>query len=188
MGHVFYGEAGRRVARDRGIVRFTGRLDRAELDGLRTAVEILDGDLGDGRPHPGAESHWRWVKGNLRLSFGAPDPAGSDDGRFRLPAVRPFDTTVLTTGEYETPKRIPLKTLEEAAELVEAAKAWLKHPDGRTRGAMLDETADVLQTIANLCAAFHIDERELSCAMAACEERNRERRRIGKEGSHASER
>lgn len=99
---------------------------------------------------------------------------------YHLPAVRPFDPHVLESGEYETPKRIPLKVLEEAAELVEASKTWLKSDnDPAARQAMLDEMADVLQTVANLCAAFHVSEKELSDAMRACEYRNRERGRIG---------
>lgn len=100
--------------------------------------------------------------------------------RITLGDVRPFSSAVLSSGEYETPKRIPLKVLEESAELVEASKAWLKSDnDPDARQAMLDEMADVLQTVANQCAAFHVSEKELSDAMVACEYRNRERGRIG---------
>ena len=96
-----------------------------------------------------------------------------------LPKVTAFDSETLASGEYAEPKRIPLKTLEEAAEMVEAAKAWLRTPDADTRRAMLDETADVLQTVANMCAAFGISDDELEAAMAECERRNRQRGRMG---------
>ena len=99
--------------------------------------------------------------------------------RIALGDVRPFSLAVLRSGEYETPKRIPLKVLEEAAELVEASKTWLKSDnDTAARQAMLDEMADVLQTVANQCAAFHVGEDELRDAMIRCEERNRKRGRI----------
>ena len=98
--------------------------------------------------------------------------------RITLGDVRPFDPHVLESGEYATPKRIPLKVLEESAELVEASKTWLKSEDDPdARRAMLDEMADVLQTVANQCAAFHIGEDELRDAMIRCEERNRARGR-----------
>lgn len=100
--------------------------------------------------------------------------------RIALGDVRPFSPAVLSSGEYETPKRIPLKVLEESAELVEASKTWLKSDNDPTaRQAMLDEIADVLQTVANQCAAFHIGEDELRDAVIRCEERNRKRGRMG---------
>lgn len=99
--------------------------------------------------------------------------------RFALGEVCPFSPAVLRSGEYAMPKRIPLKVLEESAELVEASKAWLES-DGNpaARRAMLDEMADVLQTVANQCAAFHVGEDELRDAVIRCEERNRARGRI----------
>lgn len=96
-----------------------------------------------------------------------------------LPKVTAFDSETLASGEYDEPKRIPLKTLEESAEMVEAAKVWLRTPNADTRRAMLDEMADVLQTVANMCAAFGISDDELGSAMTECERRNRERGRIG---------
>lgn len=100
--------------------------------------------------------------------------------RITLGDVRPFSPAALSSGEYETPKRIPLKVLEESAELVEASKAWLKSEDDpEARQAMLDEMADVLQTVANQCAVFHIGEDELRDAVIRCEERNRKRGRMG---------
>lgn len=43
---------------------------------------------------------------------------------------------------------------------------------------MLDEMADVLQTVANQCAAFGIPGDELYEALRRCETRNRDRGRI----------
>lgn len=120
-----------------------------------------------------AEQHKPTVEGALTLATTAFE-------RIALGDVRPFSPAVLRSGEYETPKRIPLKVLEESAELVEASKAWLKSDDDpEARRAMLDEMADVLQTVANQCAAFHIGENELRDAMIRCEERNRRRGRMG---------
>ena len=98
----------------------------------------------------------------------------------RLGDVRPFSPRVLSDSEeYPRPKCVPLKVLEEAAELVEASKLWLKSDDNpKLRADMLDEMADVLQTVANQCAVFHIGEDELREAVARCESRNRARGRI----------
>lgn len=104
----------------------------------------------------------------------------SSSATIHYPHIHSFSLAVLSSGEYETPKRIPLKVLEESAELVEASKAWLKSDNAPTaRQAMLDEMADVLQTVANQCAAFHIGEDELRDAVIRCEERNRKRGRMG---------
>lgn len=97
----------------------------------------------------------------------------------QFPPIRPFSPETLHSGEYAAPKSIPLKTLEESAELVEATKAWLKNPDDEHRRPMLDELADVLQTVANMCSAYRITETELEDAIKACEQRNRSRGRIG---------
>lgn len=54
-------------------------------------------------------------------------------------------------------KWLLLKTLEEAAELVEAGKRWVKATDDATkakaRDDMVSEWADVAQTLANTAAA-----------------------------------
>lgn len=94
--------------------------------------------------------------------------------------ITPFDPDVLKTGDYAEPKAVPLKTLEESAEMVEATKDWLKagRPDGGLRTRMLDELADVLQTVTNQCAAFGIPDDELYEALRRCETRNRDRGRI----------
>lgn len=96
----------------------------------------------------------------------------------QFPPIRPFSPKTLISGEYAAPKSIPLKTLEESAELVEATKAWLKNPDDEHRRPMLDELADVLQTVANMCLVYQITETELEDAIKACEQRNRSRGRI----------
>lgn len=51
-------------------------------------------------------------------------------------------------------------------------------PDGELRTHMLDEMADVLQTVANQCVAFGITDDELYEALHRCEARNRDRGRI----------
>lgn len=134
----------------------------------------------------------------------------------RLPAVQSF-------GRLKRDKWLAVKTLEESAELAEAAKQWLKaldpdDPSGidigfddcagllakhgmtgdadamrgldaartawrdrmtaKRRQAMLDELADVLQTLANLAAACDITDKELEQAMNDCRERNRRRGRL----------
>ena len=48
----------------------------------------------------------------------------------------------------------------------------------KRRQAMLDELADVLQTLANLAAACDITDKELEPAMNDCRERNRRRGRL----------
>lgn len=83
-----------------------------------------------------------------------------------------------------------LKVLEEAAELCEAAKFCAKCSEGSAecgaceisadccaRTDMMDEYADVLQTLVNLAAAHCIDAREIAAAQERCFERNMERGR-----------
>lgn len=48
----------------------------------------------------------------------------------------------------------------------------------KRRQAMLDELADVLQTLANLAAACDITDKELEQTMNDCRERNRRRGRL----------
>ncbi|MBT1164668.1 hypothetical protein [Bifidobacterium felsineum] len=127
-----------------------------------------------------------------------------------FPPVRSF-------GRLEADKWLAVKTLEEAAELVEASKRWLKpardmgrlddalkaagetgvmpasldmadrtrlssrwesSEKDRNRLDLLDEYADVLQTLANLAVAYRITEGEMADAMRRCEERNRLKGRI----------
>lgn len=76
-------------------------------------------------------------------------------------------------GRLTQDKWLALKTLEEAAETVEAVKAWLRAPEatalkGKRRVEMEDEIADVLQTVANLCTAFDISDFDLKNALQRC--------------------
>lgn len=89
---------------------------------------------------------------------------------------------IRTFGHCAPDKWMLLKNLEEAAELVEAGKQFVKHdlsPDrDRLREAMLAEYADVLQTMANTAMAFRISDEEIARAMSDCLERNRRRGRL----------
>lgn len=89
---------------------------------------------------------------------------------------------IRTFGHYTPDKWMLLKNLEEAAELVEAGKQYVKHdlsPErDALREAMLTEYADLLQTMANTARAFHINDEEIARAMNDCLERNRRRGRL----------
>lgn len=93
----------------------------------------------------------------------------------QLPAVPSF-------GHLQPDKWLLLKTLEEAAELVEAGKRVVKATDMQAglnaEADMINEWADVLQTLVNLAVAFGISDSEIESAMSACRERNRERGRL----------
>lgn len=75
-----------------------------------------------------------------------------------------------------------LKVLEEAAELVEAVKAYVSSEEIRdvleTRAAMMAESADVNQALMNLMAAVHACNESLSDASEKCTIRNIERGRL----------
>lgn len=109
-----------------------------------------------------------------------------------LPDVRSF-------GRLERDKWLAVKNLEESAELVEACKqylkacdptdpsgidrdkaktGWIGHVRDQRRQAMLDELADVLQTVGNLITAFGITDEEVGRAMGDCLERNRRKGRL----------
>lgn len=78
-----------------------------------------------------------------------------------------------------------LKVLEEASELCEAAKGYAKVAgmddfapfEADARACMLDEFADVEQTLANFEAAFGVTYDEIAAALERCVERNMERGR-----------
>lgn len=78
-----------------------------------------------------------------------------------------------------------LKVLEEASELCEAAKIYNvgkcevcdKCGCCLERNELLDEFADVCQTLVNLAAAFNITYGEISEALDGCIESNQERGR-----------
>lgn len=73
-----------------------------------------------------------------------------------------------------------LKVLEEAAEVVEAAKqtianATLQTDQVEARQKLANEIADLLQTTANLCDAYGITETDLIVAQVNCNRKNLER-------------
>ena len=90
-----------------------------------------------------------------------------------------------------------VKVLEEAAELTEAGKDYVKwieahgeNPDDQAAdklyGDMLSELADVIMTVADVCSAFDIDDEQIKSAIATCIERNANRGRITDVESHDS--
>lgn len=87
-----------------------------------------------------------------------------------LPRVESF-------GRLTPDKWLLLKTLEEAAEMVEAGKRLVKG-EAKARRDLLAEWADVLQTLVNVATAFGITDEELAQAMDDCLVRNRERGRL----------
>lgn len=72
-----------------------------------------------------------------------------------------------------------LKVLEEAAEVVEAAKEHITlHGTGyehSARIALTSEIADLLQTIVNLCDAYDITENQIQAARAVNHVKNIDR-------------
>lgn len=69
-----------------------------------------------------------------------------------------------------------LKVLEEASEVVEAAKECVNYDDNlfdedeyeALQYQLTDEIADLLQTIVNLCDAYNINELDIRTARARC--------------------
>lgn len=59
-----------------------------------------------------------------------------------------------------------------------ARNGWISHVRDQRRQAMLDELADVLQTVGNLITAFGITDEEVGRAMDGCLERNRRKGRL----------
>lgn len=59
-----------------------------------------------------------------------------------------------------------------------ARNGWISHVRDQRRQAMLDELADVLQTVGNLITAFGITDEEVGRAMDDCLERNRRKGRL----------
>ena len=84
----------------------------------------------------------------------------------QFPPIQVFDD-----GELNDGKKLTKKILEEAAELMVASQ----HD---TREHMLDEFADVLQTLANFYGYSGITQREMDAAMERCLQKNIERGRI----------
>lgn len=99
-----------------------------------------------------------------------------------MPSIRVFD-------EVECSKGQAMKVLEEAAEVLEAWKAYEDQQNDYWRNSdvmddlgvrlseksLLDECADVIQATCNLLAAIGVE--DMSDAMRECEMRNRARGR-----------
>lgn len=67
---------------------------------------------------------------------------------------------------------------EPDIDLDKAQTDWHDHVRDQRRQAMLDELADVLQTVGNLITAFGITDEEVGRAMDDCLERNRRKGRL----------
>lgn len=189
-------------------------------DGMKPMemAEELDDDSGE------PSAHGPYTRYSLQTVEEVPwKPEAGDSAPIRegtrtvhLPDVRSF-------GRLERDKWLPVKNLEESAELVEACKqylkacdptdpsgigdqfddhanclayyggnvggelgddwdkakaGWISHVRDQRRQAMLDELADVLQTVGNLITAFGITDEEVGRAMGDCLERNRRKGRL----------
>lgn len=84
----------------------------------------------------------------------------------QFPPMETFDD-----GELDDGKKLVKKVLEESAELMVASQ----HD---TREHMLDEFADVLQTLANFYKYSGITDNEITSAIDRCNERNIARGRM----------
>lgn len=81
-------------------------------------------------------------------------------------------------GEWAHSKASALKILEEASELVEAFKSWRQSGGLKTsvlREQVINEMADVLQTVANAKTAWDISDEELAEARERITIANRKR-------------
>ena len=85
-----------------------------------------------------------------------------------IPPVRTF-------GRLEEDDWLAVKQREESGELLDAACEWLYDPTDVNRRVMLDELADLLQTVANLCAAYRIGTDEITAALDRCWGKNMRR-------------
>lgn len=98
-----------------------------------------------------------------------------------LPALELGVWPIFHPSHQKPDKWQALKVLEEAAEVVDAAKEGIRSVtvlDGQTlvtRAHLVDEIADLLQTTTNLCAAFGISAAELKIANTECTIKNMKR-------------
>lgn len=92
-----------------------------------------------------------------------------------IPRIRTF-------GRLETDDWLAVKQFEESGELRDAAREWLDDPSAEHRTAMLDELADLLQTVGNMCAAYHIDVRDIAAALDRCWDKNMRREQADEHG------
>lgn len=94
--------------------------------------------------------------------------------------------TIETFKDVKPDKAQALKVLEEAAEVVEAWKDHDRFMDTvdfafgecqpKTKVALLDECADVIQAVSNLVAGLGVT--DFTDHIRACEDRNRRRGRL----------
>lgn len=89
-----------------------------------------------------------------------------------IPRIRTF-------GRLERDDWLAVKQREESDELLDAAGEWLSAPSAEHRRVMLDELADLLQTIGNMCVAYRIDVRDIADALDRCWEKNMHREQPG---------
>lgn len=82
-------------------------------------------------------------------------------------AVRTFGTTDVDW--------LASKQLSESRELEAAAFVWSREGTADNRMAMLDELADLLQTVANLCHAAGVSDAEIAGALSDCWAKNMRR-------------
>lgn len=88
---------------------------------------------------------------------------------------------VFAPSHQQADKWQALKVLEEAAEVVDAAKhaiecnALQTSQVAQARQKLTNEIADLLQTTANLCDAYGITETDLIVAQVNCNRKNLER-------------
>lgn len=89
---------------------------------------------------------------------------------------------IRTFGRLEEDGWLASKQYEESHELRAATDLWLRAQTDERRTAMLDELADLLQTVANMCAAYHIGTDELEDALDRCWEKNMRREQADEHG------
>ena len=83
---------------------------------------------------------------------------------------------VTTFPHPKADKEQVLKIAEEEHEVFSAWEDWQSTLDPELLPHLVDEIADTIQACANLAAALGVD--DMRDAMAACEQRNRERGRL----------
>lgn len=106
----------------------------------------------------------KWVTGHGIPPLPEHDVTVSGRPAVWLGVARTFGTTDI--------RWLARKQCEESGELRDAVRQWGDGPTGDARTRMLDELADLLQTVANLCAALHVDDMDIMAALDRCWERN----------------
>lgn len=88
------------------------------------------------------------------------------------------DFAVLVPFDQEDGDQCALKVLEESSEFVQAARDYFDSGYTVDRVVMLDEMADLFETLHNALAYFEITPEEAAEAVERCNQRNRSRGRI----------